>query len=211
MAPAPPPDPQQMALQVFAKALELLKNDRMRTFRIDIETDSTVEADAVMEKEAVVEFMGAMAQFMGAALPIGQAAPPLIKPFAQSMQYAMRRFKMGRSVETAFDQAFTELEQQAKNPAPPPPDPAMEAEKVRAAAEIEKIKLTAQMDQQKMAAEMQLEQARIQIKQQELELDEQRLQMEAAFAAQKHQRDMEMMQAKAMMPKPANQSTGAAA
>lgn len=207
MAPPPPPDPQQMALQVFAQALELLKNDKMRTFRIDIETDSTVEADAVMEKEAVVEFMGAMAQFMGAALPIGQAAPPLIKPFAEAMQYAMRRFKMGRSVETAFEAAFEELEQQSKQP--PPPDPAAETEKIKAQAEIEKIKLQAQMDQQKSQAEMALEDKRIQIKQQELELDERRLQMEAAFAAQKHQRDMEIMQAKAMMPRPAP-SSGAA-
>lgn len=211
----PPPDPQQMALQVFVKALELLKNDKMRTFRIDIETDSTVEADAVMEKEAVVEFMGAMAQFLGAALPIGQAAPPLIKPFAESMQYAMRRFKMGRSVETAFEQAFTELDQQAKNPQPAPPDPALALEEAKGKVQMQVLQAQAQMDQQKMAAEAQIDQQRIQIKQQELELDRQRLEMEGAAMAQKHQLEMEKMQMQAALAASAankpQQSAGAAA
>lgn len=220
MAPAPPPDPQQLALQVFAQALELLKNDKMRTFRIDIETDSTVEADAVMEKEAVVEFMGAMAQFLGAALPIGQAAPPLIKPFAEAMQYAMRRFKMGRSVETAFEQAFTELEQQSKQPAPP--DPALQVEQEKGKIEMAALQAKAQMDQQRMAgeaqkmqAELAMQQEQIKIKQQELELDRQRLEMEGAAMAQKHQFDMEKMQMQAALAASAAnkppQSEGAAA
>jgi len=200
----PPPDPQQIALQVFAQALELLKNDKMRTFRIDIETDSTVEADAVMEKEAVVEFMGAMAQFLTAALPIGMQAPPLVKPFAQSIQYAMRRFRMGRSVETAFEAAFTELEQMGK--APPAPDPALQLEQEKGKIEMATLQARSQMDQQRLAGEAQkmqgdlaMQQQQLQLKQQELELDRQRLEMEGIAMAEKHRIDMERMQMQAAL------------
>lgn len=194
----------QQALMVLNQALELLKNDKMRTFRIDIETDSTVEADQAVDKEAVVEFMSASAQFLNQALPVAQAAPPLIKPLAEAMLYAMRRFKMGRSVEAAFEQALEQLEQAAQQPPGGGGDPQAEAEAAAAKATAQAAQMKAQTDVQvaqiKAAADIQKAQTEIQVQQAELALKAQKLkaemrkiEMEAAADEAAHRMKMRQM------------------
>lgn len=202
----PPPDPQQIALQVFAEAMALLRDDKMRTFRIDIETDSTVEADAVMGKEEVAEFMGAIAQFLNGILPAVQAAPQLLTPMGEALKYSMRRFKMGRSVETAFDAAIKKMEEAANQPKGP--DPAMALEDAKGKMQMQMMQAQAQMDQQKMQVEMQMAQQNAQMQmalaaskaqneQAQLQVDRERIEMELVQAREKHQMDMEKMQMQA--------------
>lgn len=205
--PAPqPPDPQQIALQVFAEAMALLRDDKMRTFRIDIETDSTVEADAVMGKEEVAEFMGAIAQFLNGVLPAIQAAPQLLTPMGEALKYSMRRFKMGRSVETAFDAAIKNMEEAANQPKGP--DPAMALEEAKGKMQMQMMQAQAQMDQQKMQVEMQMAQQNAQMQmalaaskaqneQAQLQVDRERIEMDLVQAREKHQMDMEKMQMQA--------------
>lgn len=210
------PDPRQMmmlmqqqAVQHIGEALSLLKSDRLRTFRIDIETDSTVEADQVMEKEAVVEFMGALAQFMTAALPLAQAAPPLAKPLTQSLMHAMRRFKMGRAVEASFEQAFDQLQQASQQGAGQPQrDPAAEAQAVQAKATAEAAQMKAQTDVQvsQMKAQAQIQKAQmeaavgeaeLEVKQRQLAFQMRKMEMEAAEAEAAHQTKLRQLQLKA--------------
>jgi len=201
--PAPPPDPKVIAMQAMAKAMELLRNDKMRTFRIDIETDSTVEDDAISGKEEVAEFMGAIAQFLNGVLPVVQAAPPLLPPMVASLQYAMRRFKMGRSVEAAFDAAFERLEKAAKDGAgQPPPDPALEAAKAKAKADIESTMIKAAAEQRKAQMQEQIDVAEMAMKQRKMQLDAEKMEQEAEAARQKHVGAMRKMALEAMMPAP---------
>lgn len=207
MAPHPPaPDPQMieqqkqmLAMQVMQAAIQLLRDDKMRTFRIDIETDSTVEADAAEEKENVVEFMGAMAQFLTASLPIGQMAPPLIDPLVESFLYAARRFRMGRSVETAFEQAFEKLKAQSANPAQGE-DPKAAAEKQKAESELQvaMIKASAEIKKQQMQA--QLDEMEMQFKQRKMELDAQRMEMEFQMEQLKLQQAQRQAAVQSMIP-----------
>ncbi len=192
MMPPAPPDPQMIAQQIFQQAVELLKNDKMRTFRIDIETDSTIEVDKQAAKDSVVELFTAVGGFLEKALPIGQAMPQLTPALGQSILFAFRRFGAGRDVEGVWEQAIDQLSQMAKNPAPKPPSP----EEMKAQAEMKKSEMEnqrmaaqAQIDQQKGQQELQIAQAKnemdmqrmhaeLQIKQQELALDQERLAME---------------------------------
>jgi len=200
---APPPDPQVIAMQVMAKAMELLRNDKMRTFRIDIETDSTVEDDAISGKEEVAEFMGAIAQFLNGVLPVVQAAPPLLPPMVASLQYAMRRFKMGRSVEAAFDAAFERLEKAAKDGAgQPPPDPALEAAQAKAKADIQSTMIKAAAEQRKAQMQEQIDVAEMAMKQRKMQLDAEKMEQEAEAARQKHVGAMRKMALEAMTPTP---------
>src|SRR5690606_24674079 len=66
---------QQQTQQVFEQAIELLKNDKMRTFRIDIETNSTIALDKQAEKEAVVEMLTMLGGVLEKAAVIGQQIP----------------------------------------------------------------------------------------------------------------------------------------
>lgn len=212
--PAPQPDPQQAqamqqaeqaatqqtAMQVLTQALMLLKNDKMRTYRIDIETDSTIEADAVMDKEEVVEFMGAMSQFLTSALPLGQAAPPLIKPLAESVKHAMRRFKMGRSVETAFDAAFEQLEQMGQAQQGQQEDPKAQAEKAKAESDIMVAQIKAQAEIQRAQLEARMAQLEMAMKEQKMMLDQEKMQRDAEMDMAKHQMGLRKLAIQAMTP-----------
>lgn len=130
-----PPQPKRVPSHDFEAALELLRNDKMRTFRVDIETDSTIAPDENAEKQRVTELLTAMGSFMPQALEVVKAAPQMQGVVGQLMLLAVRRFRVGRTVEGEFEQALDQMKQQGQQP--PQPDPAAQAEQ-------EKLKLKAQ-------------------------------------------------------------------
>lgn len=170
----PPPDPDMIAKQIFWQAVDLLKNDKMRTFRIDIETDSTIAVDQQADKQAVVEMFTAVGGFLEKSAQIGQMVPQMVPALGQSLLFAFRKFGVGRDVEGTWEAAIDNLSQQAKNPAPKPPSP-------------EQIK--AQMLQQQQEAENNRLAATAQI-------DQQNNQAELLKGQQQHQNDMEQLQVK---------------
>jgi hypothetical protein len=66
----------QMAMNTYMAAIQLLKEDRARGYRITIETDSTVELDAAQEKADRIEFLTAATGFLEKAAGMAQNAPP---------------------------------------------------------------------------------------------------------------------------------------
>ncbi len=179
-APLPPPNPAAMAQERFAKAVELLKNDKMRTFRIDIETDSTIEPDKQAAKEAVTEMTGAVGQLLEKALPLGQAVPELAAPLGQTLLFVLRTFGAGRDVEGLWEDAIEKMQRAAKNPAPKPPSP----EQIKAQAEADKMKADAAAVQQKGAQEAEAHR-----------MDMETRTAEAARAQQEHAAKMANMEA----------------
>ena len=77
----------------------LLANDLQRNYRIDIETNSTVDAEATEDKANMGEFLNAVAQFMNGVAPLVQQGT---MPFdaAKSILLAVtRRYRFGTEVE----------------------------------------------------------------------------------------------------------------
>jgi hypothetical protein len=138
-----PPDDQQN----YYAALQLLRDDRLRTFRVDIETDSTIAIDEDSEKEAALEYMGALNQMIANVQNVQQFRPELMGPMVESAKAAVRNFRAGRNLEGAWDQAWQQIEDADKaareNPPPPPPD--YEGQKVQNQAE--EIRLKGEMNQ----------------------------------------------------------------
>ncbi len=149
--PPPPPDPQVLAQKRFEQGCELLRNDKMRTFRLDIETDSTVEADRQAAKEAVSEMFMAVGQFLEKAVQVGQAMPKAIPALGQSILFAFRTYGAGRDVEALWEQAIDEMTAASKNPPPPKPSP----EQIKAEAEAAAIQQKGQIELAKHQMEMQ--------------------------------------------------------
>ena len=135
--PPPPPKPDATQEQVVA----LLRNDAMRTYKIEIETDSTIAVDQEAQKASTNEFIGAMTAFFEKALPMAVAAPELLPLFKEVSLEAARNYRTGRALEATITTTFDALEAKAAQAmANPQPNPAqMEAE-----AKIEAIKATSQ-------------------------------------------------------------------
>ncbi len=114
--------------QLYPQALALLRNDRLRTFRVDIETDSTIALDEDQNIQRWMNYMQTVQQVVGEVQNITQFRPELMKPIVQSALAAVRTLRTGRQVEGAWEQAFDSIEQNDKAAAeraaqsPPPPD-----------------------------------------------------------------------------------------
>lgn len=152
--PAPPLPPPPEA--VFQAAMQLLKSDKMRTFRIDIETDSTIEVDAQQDKQDVSEMLAAVGGYLEKALPVGQMMPQLAPALTQTLMFVFRKFRAGRDVEGAWQQAVDMMTAAAKNPQPRPPSP----EQMKAEAHVQAIQQKTEADMAKIQAEAQADRER---------------------------------------------------
>ena len=154
-------------------ALYLLRNDRLRTFRVDIETDSTIAVDEDQDKAARMEYIGAINQLMGNIQNVAQFKPELMAPIIESALFATRAFRTGRPLEGAWEQALQTVQDNDKaardNPPPPPPDYA-----------AQQLELQSQELQQKSAMQAQELQLKAQSSQMEYEIQAQKLQIEWA-------------------------------
>ena len=146
--PASPPDPAMVKYQQETAKLQaafaLLKDERLRGFRIDIETDSTIQPDEDAEKQRRVEFVSAVGDVFQKAIPTAQQVPETLPMLAETLLFVARGFRAGRTLEDTIEQAMDALKaevEQAKNQ-PPPPNP----ETVKAEAQASIIKQKGDME-----------------------------------------------------------------
>lgn len=183
--PAPePPKP----VEEFAAALKLLRDDKMRSFHIDIETDSTIALNEQEDKQSVTEFLGALGQFLGTFGPMVAQMPALAPVAAEVLLFATRHFKAGRGLETAIEQAVAQMEQQAAQPKPPSP------EQQKAQAQIQQGQAKLQIDAQATQGDLQNKQQKTQG---DLAISAQKNQADAALEAQKVHNQHQVAMAKA--------------
>lgn len=187
---------EEMAQQVTQEAVQkLLRDQKIRPFVLDIETDSTIMPDENAEKERRVEFMAALGPLLQQGVQAMQLAPQLGAFVAESLKFVASGFRAGRQMEDAID----ELAEGFANYQPPQPqgeDPAA----AQAAAQAEQGK--AQAAQQMAAAKAQEAQAKAQATQQTAQIEAQRAQVEigtmqqaAAIEGEKAQGQMAVISA----------------
>jgi hypothetical protein len=180
----PPPPPEfekMMSLPSREEVEQVLRNDTMRGYRIDVESDSTIRADMTRNQNNMNLFLQGTAQYASAMGPIVQLDPQLMPTVIEVYSAFARTYKLGKQAEDALDKLSDKGKQMAENPPPKPPDPKIEAEKLKAEAAKQKADLDAQAQQQKMQAE------------------QQKAQMEMQALQQKHQIELEKMAADLQM------------
>lgn len=161
--------------QLFPQALDLLRNDRLRTFRVDIETDSTIAIDEQEDQNARMGYIAAIKDIISNVQAISEFRPELMTPVVESALFAVRSFRTGRPLEGAWENALKKIEENdaaaAANPPPPPPDP--EQVKGQIAMQLEQMKeqFTMQLEQMKAGSLQQLEQFKASVSQQQNRLD----------------------------------------
>ena len=140
--------------QLVPQALQLLKDEPAKNFRIEVTSDSMIYQDEQQEKQDRVEFLTAVSQFMNQALPVATQAPELTPLLMEMLKFGVTAFKAGKGMEGLIDETADDFRNKAKamegQPKPPP-------------IEIQKLQMQSQMEQQKMAAETQAKQAEAQI------------------------------------------------
>jgi hypothetical protein len=191
-------------IQANKQVIELLRDERTRGYRIEIETDSTIEPDEQAEKQRRVEFLGAVGEFLQKSLPVAQAMPGAGPMIGEMLMFMVRGFRAGRQLEDIIEQATQQLAQAAQQPQPP--DPKVEAEKVKAEAAKQKAELDAQGQQQKLQIErekaqleMQTAQAKQQMEMQKMQAELQKQAAELGMMREKMGLEAQAMQQKASM------------
>jgi len=147
------PDVQKQP-DLLPQALQLIRNDVMRDFRIDIETDSMVALDEAAQKKSITEMITACGAFLEKSMPIVQAAPELGIPIGQTLMLVMRTFNAGRTVEGAWDDAIEKL--MSKPATPPPPDPKLQVAQIQAQTAMQVEPIKAQAETMKAQADVQM-------------------------------------------------------
>ena len=181
--------------EMIPQALELMKDNPLRSFRIEVAADSLVQLDEQQNKRDRMEFMQAFGGFLREALPVAQASPEITPMLIEMMKFGITAFKQAKPMEGALDAALDQLKEKQAQPQQPKPDPEMmklqaqqASDQARAQADIQaaqaKAQFDAQIQQAKIQADTQIEQMKIQAAAQS---EAQRQQYDAAMAQQKLQ------------------------
>ena len=187
-------------IPVDEQVMALLRNDAMRTYRVDIETDSTIQADVARAQQNASGFVAGFGQFMQAVGPAVQAGALPVEVARTMLQSFARSFKLGRAVEDAID---TIGQSQPQAPGAPQADAQaaaqqqaqQEAAQAQAEAQAE-AQMKAQGEQMKAQASLQSEQVRAQVSLQAEQVRAQAMlqaeQMRIAAENQRHAAEMAM-------------------
>lgn len=180
LAQAVPEAMQTLAKPSWQAVMQTLKNNTQRMYRVDIETNSTVDVEATEDQKLMGEVLTAISQFISGVAPliISKSMPFQV---AQSMLLAIvRRYRFGTEIED-YIKAMQE---------PVSPDEGKQkAEQEKQAFELQKAKEEhalkmeaerAKVDGQKQiaAAKLQVELMKLELEKEKLVLERQRMQME---------------------------------
>lgn len=141
--PALPPKP-----VTWEDAKRAMSDDAQRTYRVDIETDSTIAAAQQENAQDLATVMTAIVTLVKEVGPMVQMGVLPFPAFKELLLMTARKFRMGSSVEDAIDQM--------QPPPPQQPDP-----KTQIPLQVEQMRQ--QGKQQEIAAEVQAEREKAQI------------------------------------------------
>ena len=162
-------EPKTIALQTsvpideVAIYKEILEQTEPASVLVDIQTDSTIAADDISDKQDIIEFTAAVSDFV-------QRTPAMVQVLglqatSDLLIDILKKFKMGRDIEQAVMDRVKEAAKQAKQPKQPSPE---------------------QMKEQREMAKLQLDAT---FKQAELRLKDKELDIRAAEAGMKDTRE----------------------
>lgn len=145
---------------------KFLRDQRIRPFVLDIETDSTIAPDENAQKQRATEYLTAMGGLMAQAMPVLQQFPQAAPLLADTIRFAQAQFRVGRQMDQTVDEFVDAMKALAQQPPADPNAGAGEAAQAAQAAQQADAAMKQadmQMRQQEVQAKGQLEQARLQM------------------------------------------------
>lgn len=161
--------------QAFPEALAILRDDRERLIRIDIETDSTSFVDERHEQESINQAVQVLVTGLQQITQMLQVSPEFAAVSLHALIETLDSIKGGERFIEEVKGYTNQLIQKAMQPSPPaPPPPDYEAMKI-------------QLQQQKIQLEHQEAMSKQQLEAQKLAIDSQKNQMQQMLEQQKQQ------------------------
>ena len=119
--------------QLAPQAVQLLKQNGIPKYRIQIEPDSMASLDWAAEREARSQAVEGMGVFMQSVTTLLQASPEATPVVLEILKWFMGGLKQARQIESVIDQAIAAATA-PKQPTPPSPKEQAETDKVAADA-----------------------------------------------------------------------------
>lgn len=159
-SPSPRPSPSMNDMPpTWEEVMQVLRDGTLRNYKIDIETDSTIDIDE--DVQDLMQSLKGIFDTLTASEPLMQSGMLPLEATKEIVMSVVRRTKMGTMVEDAFD----------KLQAPAPhQDPSLQIAQMKSQGDIQKAQLQAQLDAQ--------------AKQHDIALEQQKMQLEAQYKAQ---------------------------
>jgi hypothetical protein len=150
----PPLPPKPVTWEDVKKAMS---DDAQRTFRVDIETDSTIAAAQQEDASDLATVLTALTTLVKEVGPLVQMGVLPFPAFKELMLMTARKFRMGSQVEDTIDQM---------QPPPPHQDPKVQAD-------LAKAQIPLQVENMRQQGKMAEINANLQAKREEAEIDAQ--------------------------------------
>jgi hypothetical protein len=129
---------QQLQGQVtIEQVFQFLKDERMRPFVLEIETDSTIQPDENAAKQRTTEFLAALATALGQLAPMVQSQPQSAEFAGEVLKFAVAPFRAGRDLDAAIDSFVDQIKQTASQPQPNPEEEKVKQEMAQSKQEHE--------------------------------------------------------------------------
>jgi hypothetical protein len=170
--------------QYIPQALELLRDEASKNFRIEVTSDSMIYQDEQQEKADRMAFLSAVGSFMAQAVPMVQNTPELAPMALEMLKFGVTAFKAGKQLEGIIDETADKLRlmSQKMEGQPKPPPPEIQKAQMDNDSKMKQIQMQGQLEQMKLQSQMQLEKAKQEYQAQEnqlkFQLEEQRNQMD---------------------------------
>ena len=183
--------------QLIPQAIELLRNEAAKNFRIEVTSDSMIYQDEQQEKADRTAFLAAVGQFVSMALPAATQAPELTPMLMEMLKFGVTAFKAGKQLEGIIDETADKFRDAAKaaQGQPKPPTPEIQKVQMETQAKMQQLQMTAQLEQAKLQGQMQLEKAKQEYQAQENQL---KFQLETQRNAADREMELKVAQMKMM-------------
>ena len=185
-----PGNPEAQIEAMEAEIMELLRDNKKRSYRIQVASDSMVAIDQQQQQQEGAALIQTAGQFFDQMRGLVDQYPPLIQFSIALFQNMIKRMKGGKELDGIFTKAMQQIgeiakakEEAAKQP--PPPDPT--TLEVQGRLQIAQVESQAKI--QVMQMEMQDKATKNQLAYQEQQLKMQRDQLAAQLDVQKQQTD----------------------
>lgn len=150
-----------MAKPSWEELLQVMRNDLILSYRIDIETDSTIAPDAAAEQQAMAELMTGVSNFVATIGPAVASGYLPVDVAKSLLLMAVRRFKAGPAIEGEIEKIQQPTPQQQQQA----PDNTLQIEQMRLEGQM-------QVKQAELGSAKEIEAIKAAVKQQEIESNE---------------------------------------
>lgn len=174
-------------MQFVPQALQLLKDEQLRHFRLEVSVDSIQQQNWNQDKADKNELAHSVTALLQQILPASQTMPQILPAGISLIKFMVSGYKGAKEFEGTLDAMLQQLTSAVAGKAQMPPKPTPEMMKAQTAQM--QIQATAQANEQTNQTNLQIAQMQAQIKAQKLQIDALNAQTKAKVAEASIARD----------------------